>query len=59
VPPVGWVATMRLAKPGSPWARWFYDSEQLARARNRLQDGFAARFQRRIVDLVGGQPTPQ
>jgi hypothetical protein len=59
LPPVGWIGTTRLAKPGSPWARWFYDPEKLARSKSRLRYGFAARFQRRIVDLVGGERAPQ
>jgi lysyl-tRNA synthetase class 2 len=57
LPPVGWVAAIRLAKPESPWARWFYDRDKLARSEHRLQDGRAARFQRRLLDLVGGQPS--
>jgi hypothetical protein len=57
LPPFGWVGAARLAKPGSPWARWFYDPAKLARARARAQDGFAARFQRRLVDVVGGEPS--
>jgi hypothetical protein len=57
LPPFGWVGAARLAKPGSPWARWFYAPVKLARAQARAQDGYAARFQRRLVDLVGGQPS--
>jgi hypothetical protein len=57
VPPVGWVGAVRLAKPGSPWARWFYEPEKLERAESRLRDGFATRFQQRLVDLVGGEPS--
>jgi lysyl-tRNA synthetase class 2 len=53
-PPFGWVAVGRLAKPGSPWARWFYGEEKLERAKRRADDGVAARFQRDVVHLVGG-----
>jgi hypothetical protein len=35
VPPVGIVGALRLATPGSPWARFFYRDEKLARARAR------------------------
>lgn len=58
MPPVGWIGAIRLAKPGSPWARWFYKPEKLERAESRLRDGFATRFQQRLVDLVGGEPSP-
>lgn len=58
LPPIGWVGAGRLAKPRSPWARRFYDSTKLARSESRFRDGFAARFQRRLVDLVGGEPSP-
>jgi hypothetical protein len=52
--PVGWIAAGRLAKPGSPWARWFYGDDKLDRAKHRALEGFAARFQRNLVHLVGG-----
>jgi hypothetical protein len=57
LPPFGWVGAARLAKPRSPWARWFYGPEKLARARSRERDGHAARFQRWFVDVVGGKPS--
>ena len=57
LPPIGWIGAGRLAKPGSPWARWFYDSGKLTRAKARAEDGFAARFQQRLVDFVGGAPS--
>jgi len=59
LPPFGWIGTARLAKPGSPWARWFYGPEKLGRAQDRARDGYAARFQRWLVDLVGGKPSTQ
>ena len=61
LPPLGWIGAFRLAKPVSPWAHWFYDGEKLDRARLRMRYGFAARFQQRLVDLLGGKPsaTPQ
>jgi hypothetical protein len=58
LPPFGWIGALRLAKPASPWTRWFYGPDKLERAAQRERDGFAARFQQRLVDLVGGKPTP-
>lgn len=55
LPPFGWIGAARLAKPGSPWARWFYRPAKLARAQARAEHGYAARFQRRLVDVVGGE----
>ena len=58
LPVLGWIGASRLAKPRSPWARWFYGPEKLARAESRLETGAAARFQQRLVDLVGGEASP-
>jgi hypothetical protein len=58
LPPLGWVGALRLAKPASPWARWFYAPDKLKRAEQRMRGGFATRFQKRLVDLVGGKPSP-
>jgi hypothetical protein len=67
ITPVGWVGSLRLAKPYSPWARWFYDPERgrpsrrakrerkLARATRRFQTGRLGRFERRLVDVIGGK----
>jgi hypothetical protein len=57
LPPFGWIGAARLAKPGSPWARRFYGPEKLARAQARACDGYAVRFQRWLVDVVGGKPS--
>ena len=54
VPFFGWLGVARLAKPRSPWAHWFYSPEKIARAEARARGGFAARFQRRLVSVVGG-----
>jgi hypothetical protein len=35
--------------------RWFYGPKELARAQARAEDGYAARFQRWLVDVVGGE----
>ncbi len=56
IPPVAWVAAIRLARPGSWWARRRYaeGSGKLARAtaRKERHDRRVRRFQ----DLVGGAP---
>ncbi len=57
VPMLGWLGAFRLAKPHSPWARWFYRAAKLNRAERRLERGFAARFQQRLLNLVGGEPS--
>jgi hypothetical protein len=58
IPPVGWVAAIRLAKPSSPWARRRYPegSEKLAKATARAER--STRRYRRWQDLIGGRPTP-
>jgi hypothetical protein len=57
IPPVAWVGAIRLARPGSWWARRRYpeDGEKLtkAQARKARHDRRARRFQ----DLVGGKPS--
>lgn len=57
LPPLALIAAMRLAKPGSPWARWRYppDSRRLRRATRRFER-HAARYQR-LQDWVGGAPS--
>lgn len=56
IPLVGLVAAIRLAQPGSPWARRRYasDSPKLAKAEARAERHHR-RF-RRIQDLIGGTP---
>jgi hypothetical protein len=58
VPPVGWVSAIRLAKPGSPWARRRYpvESDKLARATSRAER--SNKRYRRWQELIGGRPTP-
>jgi hypothetical protein len=58
IPFVGWVAAIRLAKPGSPWAKRRYPegSEKLAKATARAER--SNRRYRRWQDLIGGRPTP-
>jgi hypothetical protein len=66
---VGIVSSVRLAKPGSPWARWFYDPKgqrKHRRARRerkrersiaRFDHGWPGRFERWFSDLIGGSPS--
>jgi hypothetical protein len=57
IPPVAWVAAIRLARPGSFWARRRYPegAEKLekATARKNAHDRRVRRFQ----DLIGGAPS--
>ena len=61
IPLVGLVFALRLAKPSSPWSRWFYAKrrpERLERARHRFaSDRRAAVLGRRIQELIGGAPS--
>ncbi len=64
VPPVGLIAALRLARPGSVWAQLFYDDRRRAAAVARF-DPASSRLERlrhRIADLVGGShdlPSPR
>ncbi|MGW8061038.1 hypothetical protein ACVV2G_01875 [Streptomyces ziwulingensis] len=62
VPVVALVGAVRLARPGSPWARRFYGRRPRARAKSRLR---AYRHDRRwsgpsraVQDWIGGRPEP-
>jgi hypothetical protein len=57
IPPVAWVASIRLARPGSFWARRRYPegSQKLARAKARKERH--DRRVRRLQDLIGGAPS--
>ncbi len=56
-PPLALFAAIRLAKPGSPWARWRYAPEgrRLRRATERFAR-YKARYQR-WQDFIGGAPS--
>lgn len=60
VPFVGMFGAVRLARPGSPWARRFYRNRPKARAKARLRsfrhDRRWDRKRRRLQDLIGGAP---
>jgi hypothetical protein len=63
VPLVALVGAIRLARPGSPWARRFYRRRPRARARSRLRayhhDRRWAKPRRRLQELIGGKPDPE
>ncbi|MET7816563.1 hypothetical protein ABZT26_37740 [Streptomyces sp. NPDC005395] len=63
VPVIALVGAVRLARPGSPWARRFYARRPRARAKARLR---AYRHDRRwsgprraVQDWIGGRPDPR
>ncbi|MEU0227852.1 hypothetical protein ABZ177_26350 [Streptomyces sp. NPDC006284] len=62
VPVVALVGAVRLARPGSPWARRFYGSRPRARAKSRLRayhhDRRWAGPSRAVQDWIGGRPDP-
>jgi hypothetical protein len=61
VTPVSLLAALRLARPGSPWARRRYatGSARLEEARRRFENpsAFGPRISRRLMDAVGGRPS--
>jgi hypothetical protein len=61
VPVVAIVAAVRLARPRSLWAKWFYsgDGHKLARAHARFDAGDTRlqRLRKRFDDFVGGTPS--
>ncbi|WP_371529605.1 hypothetical protein OG302_29860 [Streptomyces sp. NBC_01283] len=63
VPLVAMVGAIRLARPGSAWARRFYRKRHRARARSALRafhhDRRWAGPRRRFQDLIGGKPDPE
>jgi hypothetical protein len=62
VPFIGLIGLVRLARPGSPWARRFYCRRPRARARSTLRayhhDRRWSGPRRRFQDLLGGKPDP-
>ncbi|MFF1515727.1 hypothetical protein [Streptomyces sp. NPDC058305] len=63
VPFVALIGMIRLAKPGSPWAKRFYRRRPRARARSRLRayrhDRRWAGPSRRVQEWIGGKPDPE
>jgi hypothetical protein len=63
LPPVGLVVALRLAKPRSPWARWFYhrNESKLVRSHRRFddRDRRLRQLKDRFYDLIGGAPSDE
>jgi hypothetical protein len=61
IPIVGLIGAVRLAKPQSAWARWFYsrDLKKLERARLRFEvdPAWPERFNVWFTNLIGGAPS--
>jgi len=59
-PPLAIVAGVRLAKPASIWARWFYPDDgwrmRRSQARFESRDARWTRRRERFYDLIGGAP---
>ncbi len=58
IPPVGWVSAIRLAKPGSPWARRVYPEGSVKLAKATRRDERSTERYRRWQELIGGRPSP-
>lgn len=59
ISPVAWFGAIRLARPTSPWAQWFYSEHRKARARHRA-DTFDKRWDSVRVhwdDIIAGAPS--
>jgi hypothetical protein len=57
-PIVGWISSIRLARPNSSWARKYYGPHKMQRAQrraDRFEALFGDKFQR-LGDLIAGQP---
>jgi len=61
IPIVGIIGALRLAKPHSPWARWFYRRsprlQKRARDRYEVDPGWSERFNVWFTNLIGGAPS--
>jgi hypothetical protein len=63
VPLFALVGALRLARPGSPWARWRYRPEsrkwRRSQAREARQHVRWVRIRRRVQDALAGRPSPR
>jgi hypothetical protein len=61
IPVIGLVTAIRLAKPTSPWARWFYRGKRagkLERAQKRhVEERRFGDISKRVRDAIGGAPS--
>ena len=58
VPPIGWIGAIRLAKPGSPWAKRRYPPGSRKLERATARDAKRGDRYRRWQDRIGGAPDP-
>jgi lysyl-tRNA synthetase class 2 len=60
LPVIAWVGALRLARPRSPWARWFYrKSEHKMERAARRDESFSrnvGHWRLKFSDLVSGAP---
>jgi hypothetical protein len=56
LPPVGWIGAIRLAKPGSPWAKRRYPAGSRKLERALARDAKRGDRYQRWQDLIGGAP---
>lgn len=57
IPPVAWVAAIRLARPGSWWARRRYAPGSRKQLKAEMRKARHDRHVRRFQDLIGGAPS--
>lgn len=61
IPLLGFVGAIRLGRPNSPWAKWFYERSprKLQRSRARYDTGqtWGSRLNRWLTNLIGGVPS--
>ncbi|WP_431818219.1 hypothetical protein [Gordonia jacobaea] len=59
LPPVAWIGAVRLARPGSRWARKHYSKAKLDRATYRAEhfDAQFGSYGLKLADLVAGRPS--
>jgi len=59
IPPVGWVGAIRLARPGSRWARRRYADNPKKLEKATVRGDRWDRRRRKFQDIVGGTPTDE
>ncbi|HUO73765.1 MAG TPA: hypothetical protein VMU39_23540 [Solirubrobacteraceae bacterium] len=59
IPPAALWGALRLATPGSPWARHRYPPGSRKLARSQARYARAQVRHRRVLDLIGGRPSPE
>ena len=55
--PIGIVAAIRVARPGSPWARRFYKEGDAKLEKSEHREQRHNRRWKRMQDLIGGAPS--